>query len=514
MTLTNPEWALLVENETQGWTYETFPGDLNPPFGPVWLSGDSFTLEWSYADEVSPGPLDAPVFEFELSCETAADAPPIDYGDVLRVTLSQPDGPLSRNPGTGIVTGDYGPALVERPFWVTDLTAVEKGDRIAHQATATGAFLNPTLNVRGYLDDHGHAGDLESYLETVFVTTFPIPVDAASILSGGAAPYGPVQCVLERNAAVDGHRATGVKVEDEIELLELLDGVHALWLAPPGWDGRGHGCAFVWDTYDAQTDVNGTQLRRALSYPWDPECSGPAVAPFQLVYASSVLSAEFLGTAAGPTLAVLDACAVVAGPEWRKDATGDVGLAEYKGYRRASAVPSTDTEVTIASTDQGAGVRSIESLAYLRNTVTPALDFDSYGGRRAADHIFLADSGQSWVFDTFEVLPRRMTDAEWAAVGPIFWPQLERQHTLVVTNIEDEDNVARRDVWFTLMGCKFEIDDGHLVITPACRAFVPLAINDVADAATWAELDAAHPATTFAQADPALLWGTAALASL
>lgn len=533
MTLTNPEWALVVENETRSWTYETFPGDLNPPYGDVWISEENFSLEWGFDGESSPGPLDASTFQIALTCATAADIPPVDYGDQILVTLTQPDGALSRDPGTGIVTGDYGPSLVERPFWVTDMVSIEKRDRMVLTITATTAVPDITLNVREFIENTyvsaapPATADWQSWAEANigppgYPTNYPWPHIACVVLTEAniSQPgYLPVRAVMEFDVALDGHHAVGVKIGDQITLRELLDGTHALWLAPAGWDGRAHGCAFVWDTAPGGTSA----VRHIRSYPWDPEANAPHAAPFELTYVSSVLAAELLAgftpAAGGSTLGLLDGDWIVASPEWRKAAAGSVGLVEYKGAVRVTGSPDTDEDVTLQSYDgAGGAVRSIDSLAYLLNGITPAINFPNSGSLETARIVYLGgkDPGATgWVPESFDIRPRYMTDDVWAALGPLFWPVNERQITLVLMNIDPDDDMADgRLVFLTMLGCSFSIADGHLTITPKCRPYLPPAINGVTDSASWTDVDTAFPAATWAQADENLTWAQAALASV
>lgn len=534
MSLTNPEWSLKVENHTRTWEYETFPGDLNPPFGDVWLTADDFTLSWSFANDTSPGPLEAPTFSISLSCTTAADVPAIDYGDQILVTLTQPDGPLSRDPDTGIVSGDYGPDLVQKVFWVSDLTADDVAGRTLLRITATATIPDITLDVAAWLAARAADGDpttdtWQSWAEW-FRSVAPIYDESPyphiagvtlSQMSGAHPPNLPVNVIVGFNNDWNGHTAVGLKIGDEIGIRQLLDGIHALWLAPPGWDSRAHGCAFVWDTDSPGAGAPGSERSRStISRPWDPEASLAAAAPFEITYVGSVLDSELLDgftpAAADSTLAVLDACLVRSGPQWRKDITGAVGIAQYKGHTRVTTVPDDDTELTVQGfqTD-GTGVRSIDSLAYLGNAVTPAIGFESSGSRAAADAAYLTDTGgNGWVPESLEVLPRLMTDSEWVALGRMFWPTDERQHTLILVNVDTADDLAGGPIWLTLIGCRFTIDDGHLVLAPTCRPFIPAAVNGITDPVTWTELDTAHAAATFAQAADRLTWSQAKVSSL
>lgn len=524
MTLTNPEWYLKVENETKGWSYETFPGDLNPPYGDVWISADDFSLAWGFEGDTSPGPLEAPTFQLSLSCTTAADVPAADFGDLLRVTFKQPDGAVSRNPGTGVVTGDFGALLMpERAFWITDLSAVESADRMQLSMTATASIVDATLAVQAHLTAEGWGGDWESYAESLG-SVYPIPAVTASILSGSqyAAPNTKARTVYLTNATMLGLVGPGVKVEETVGLMELLDSIHPLWTAPPGWDSRAHGAAFVWDIYNDNV-MDGVSFRFVTSFPWDPEANAPHAAPFELTYVASVLAAELLSShtpaADGSTLGIIDACLVRASPEWRKDAASSIGLAEYKGQLRAAGSPDTDTDFAwwgVAA--NGSGVRSVESSLYVRNTLNGALDYYNYGGLNAANNIFLAGelgAGNGWVPGTFDILPALMSDSAWAALGPLFWPTNDRQITLVLTGTDPDDDLALGTPMFmTVLGCTFTIDQGHLVITPRCRPFVPAAINGVTDGVTWSELDAAYPAATWAQAADSLTWSQISLTSV
>lgn len=534
MTLTNPEWSLTVENETHPWAYETFPGDLNPPYGPVWLSADDFAMAWAFANDTSPGPLNAATFQISLSCETAADVPEIDYGDQLVVTLTQPDGALSRDPGTGIVTGDYGDTLAKKAFWVTDLEAIDEAGRMLLTITATSAVPDITIEVRAYLNDRAAAGDpstttMQTYAEYVRSVSLPYANDPYPALVCHLLTYEnavtmpdnlPVRVEVLAAGGVDGHTGVGLKIGEQIGLYELLDGAHALWLAPWGWDGRAHGAAFVWDTEYSPGLPNPESNRRVVSYPWDPESNAPTAAPFELTYVAAVLDSElledFTPAAAGSTLAILNACLIHASPQWRKDIAGAVGIAQYQGHSRISADPDDDTALTVQGTQPDArGVRQIPSLAYLGNSLTPAIGFEASGSRAAADAVYLTDApGNGWVPESFDVLPKVMTDAEWTALGRMFWPEDERQHTLVLVNVDTDDDMAQGPVWLTLVGCQFTMDDGHLVIAPTCRPFAPAAVNGITDPATWSELDTAHPAATFAQAAGRLTWSQAKVSSL
>lgn len=529
MTLTYQEWALQVENVDQGWSYATFPGDLAPPPGPVWIHADDFSLEWAFENELSPALLEPAVFQFSLTCADAADVPDIAYGDELRVALTRPDGTtLVRNPGTGVVTGDYGADLVpERSFWVTDISAIEaEANRMRVNITATGAIADVTLDVRQALNAYGEStgqtfADWAAFANWIGAgdPTMPEALKACVYLTDGPNYGNPGPWhVLDSGATVDGWRGCMLKIGETISLKDLLDQSQAFALAPAGAQGRAHGFALIWEA--GQSPVPGKSIIHDI---WDPESSAPHEAAWELTYVASVLDAAlrsgFTPAADGSTLGIVSACMIEAAPNWRKDAIGSVGTAEYKGVARIAGSPATDADATITSTDgSGPAVRSIDSeLAYLRNTVEPTLDFDTYGGRRTADACFLADApaGNGWVPESFRVLPRYMTDAEYEVLGPLFWPVDERQRTLVLVELDpDADMAAGRPVWMTLVGCKFTIEDGHLVMEPASRPFVPVAVNDVTDSVTWTELNTAYPAAKWSQVADGLTWAQLKLTSI
>lgn len=526
MTLTNPEWYLSVNNFYKGWTYETFPGDLNPPYGDVWISAENFGLSWGFSGETSPGPLDPKTVQIALSCTTAADVPDIDYGDTLFVEFWRPDGPISRDPVTGVVTADLGDFLVQTSFWVTDIVSVESRGRMLLMITATKAPVDATIDVRGYLNEKAAQGypntqnwqTWAEYLPTINPTYSDYPYPSRPLVEL-TPTRGPVEMWYLIDITLAGHLGVGIKLDDEVNLIDLLDGAHAAWFAPPGWDGRQRGCAFVWELEGGTDDQ-----RDLVSLPWDPEANAPHAAAYELTFVGSVVDAELLGSftpaAAGSTLGIIDASLIVAAPDWRKDAASGVGLAEYSGHSRTSSTDdSTDTDVTIQSVDMdGSAVRSTESKGYLRNTVTPALDFDTSGSRFTADTINLATKAgvaNGWVPDRFEIRPRYMTDAQWAALCQMFWPNDEYQRTLVIVNIDPDDDMAGgRPVFLTMMGADLTISNGHLAISPRCRPFAPAAINGITDGVTWAQMNSTHPTAKWSHAAPGLTWAQIALTSI
>jgi hypothetical protein len=545
--MTFPVWLVSIQNLNGGWTVDTYEGEPGDPDAAVALAGDGFDFEWAFKGGTSPAGMEPKTLKFRLYAKTAADVPSCEQGDQLKVKLSRPPGDVSRN-GAGVLVGAgvSGALRIMRDgFRVKDIDAVwnRKMKRMVVDVIASdyASDLGATVDV----SLASGSGQVEVDAERIwqqdmafFYRSWPNAVGSAAVPTHSTVAYAnrfpppltePGSGDLFPHLNVAGQHS----VADLMDRVALPNFTHDGKAYIPYVVGSVADLPFVPAKPDPSVDLSpvvpspqgNPESGVMFMAEWSPRADFD-VAPLRLRVVAGKVIAEDRPSVQNyqvDGLTVLDAGHIVSSPKWLRDTAAAVNVLEVEGFApdpdpdsEAEWVVQTLTIRDEAAVSTGTVVRSLPTFALLDDAAPPpnpdALNGHPYY-QYLKDAYLRFQRGQSgWTPKSFTILTETMTDAELNSYLPRFNPVDQVQVTIVVLNIDDDENMARGSLWVTMVGCDFTITDGKLRISPLVRAFRPM-VSD-SPAVTWAQFAATYPTATASDLDPELTGADMALAAV